>query len=274
MRTIVVLIAALAAPPGPLGTALASSVMEIEAAERAKLALPALEWVPSRDVPASSEAPAYEAVRYQPRRGNPPPAPTRSSAPGPAGWGGATQLHGGFFTPDAGADAVLFGFRAGPRVGRMATLGIASDWEWNNETVSEVIGTGTTVGGQPVLVSREIAESNSHHVPLQGYLQLDAGPGLAITPYVGAGAGYQWLFLDGVDYTTGEAFSATFGNWGWQGWAGMSLRLGHAVHLNGEAFYNGAQLHRDTRDVSGTVIRETIDMSGVGGRFGLNFSFH
>lgn len=215
--------------------------------------------------------PRYDATRYQPRRSGRPPSPHRSHSSSPS-WGGSTQLHGGFFRSEATQQTGgLVGFRAGPRFGQHFSLGVASDWRWKTESVSEVVGESESVGGQSVVVRREIARAYSHHVPLMGYAELTAGSRLPISPYIGGGGGYQWLFLNGEDFVTGDRYNATFGNWGWQAWAGLTLRLSHTVHLNGEAFYNNATLERTTRTTDGSLIREQVDMEGVGGRFGLSF---
>ena len=165
--------------------------------------------------------PRYNATRYQPRRSGPPP---KYHSSGPSSWRGSTRLHGGFMRPEATKqDAGLFGFRAGPNFGQHVSLGFGTDWSWKNQVVSQVVGTGESIGGQPVAIHREIARSTSHHVPTMGYLQLSAGNNLPVSPYVGGGGGYQWLFLYGEDYTSGERFDATFGNWGWQAWAGRPV---------------------------------------------------
>lgn len=211
--------------------------------------------------------PRYHVARYEPRRSR-----SRHSSRGSSGWGGSTQIHGGFFNfDDAQGTSGLFGFRAGPRFGQHLSIGVGTDWQWQSENISEVVGEGSSVGGQPVVIHQEIARATSHLVPVMGYMEMSAGSSLPISPYVGAGGGYQWLFLSGEDYVTLERYDATFGNWGWQAWAGLTLRLSPTVRLNGEAFYNNATLNRDSRLADGTVIRESVDANGIGGRFGLSF---
>ena len=64
-------------------------------------------------------------------------------------------------------------------------------------------------------------------------------------PFVGFGAGYEWLTLDVQDFRTGLNSNATYGNVAWETFGGVGLRLTRVVRVNGELFYNGgAETHR------------------------------
>ena len=102
----------------------------------------------------------------------------------------------------------------------------------------------------------------------------DGGAYGCVSAYVGAGAGYEALFVSADDFNTGAKFDATYGGFGWQTWAGAGLSLGQRSRLIGEAFWNRGDLGRDvTEPVTGETFREIVNMDGLGARFGLAFGF-
>jgi len=93
-----------------------------------------------------------------------------------------------------------------------------------------------------------------------------------ISPYFGAAAGYEVLFVSAEDFTTGDEFDATYGGWGWQLYGGLTFPLSSRNRFNAEVFMNTADLSRDIDDPAGTF-KETVQMDGVGARFGLSWGF-
>jgi hypothetical protein len=214
-----------------------------------------------------TERPAPLEARYHPRRGG------RSS--GPSVYGGSTQIHGGFFDPDGDAQSgILFGLRGGPRLDEHVQLGASLDWRHRSASFTDVIGTGTGPGGEEIEIRRELGRSTSDWVPLQLFLELNAGNDMPVIPYFGLAGGYQWLGISGDDFSNGSAFDATFGGWGWQAYGGLALPIGPRTRLNAEVFINESDLHRESIDaLTGDEVRESIDMDGVGMRFGLAWGF-
>ena len=47
----------------------------------------------------------------------------------------------------------------------------------------------------------------------------------------GIGGGYEVLFLSAEDFQTGEKFDATYGGWGWQAWAGLSIPMSNRSRM-------------------------------------------
>jgi len=110
--------------------------------------------------------------------------------------------------------------------------------------------------------------------PIMGFAQLNLFDFIGLTPYIGGGAGYQVMLLNGEDFATGQSFNGTFGGWGWQAWAGAALPLGTRARLTGEAFYNDANMGRDTTNpATGESIHETVNGEGKGLRFGVAWGF-
>lgn len=212
-----------------------------------------------------TEHPAPLEARYRPRHGG------GSSAI----YGGSTQIHGGFFDPDGDSpSAFLAGIRGGPKLDEHVQLGASLDWRHHSTSYTEVVGTATGPGGEEIEIRRELGRSTSDWMPIQMFVELNGGSDLPVIPYFGVAGGYQWLWLSGDDASDGSFFDATFSGWGWQMWGGAALPLGPRTRLNAEVFINGSELHHDSIDAfTGDDVRETIDMDGLGMRFGLAWGF-
>jgi len=224
-----------------------------------------------------STPPPPSRVRYRPRSGGsydyPPPPPQRARKPrGPEGW---MELHGGVIDPDGDAGSIgLGGIKIGGAPDPRVQLGIMVDWAHRGNATTEIITTDTGPNGEEIRTQRELAESATDLVPILAYLQVGGSGRLPIVPYIGAGGGYQMLFLSAEDFTTGNEFDATYHGWAWQVWGGLAIPLSRTLKLTGEVFRTGGTVGRDLDDLGGgAVIREEIDVDGTGARVGLSFGF-
>ena len=231
---------------------------------------------PSSTAPASGSS-VYEMpgsslgyIGWQPRR--PPRSsyaqPPRSHTPS------ATQIHAGYFDPDnfSGRGFVL-GFRGGPLIDDKLQIGLGLDWRYKSEQQSQIVSQTPLPGGGTAQTTRVLSRASSNLFPILAFMQVNLGNG-GIMPYVGAGAGYEALFISADDYNTGQKFDATYGGFGWQTWAGAGMSLGQRSRIIAEAFWNKGNLGRDVNDaVTGEKFRESVSMDGIGARFGLAFGF-
>ena len=210
----------------------------------------------------------YESSRYRPRRGG---HHNNNFWRGR----GVSQLHAGFLDPDGPSEAgFLAGFRGGQRIDDTFEIGLGLDWRNKSGRVTELVSETTGPGGERIIVQREVSSFSSNLFPALLYMQLSGPSHLTLVPYVGAAASWQVLFLEGRDFATGESFDATFDGFGWQAWAGAALPLSGRSRLMGEVFMNQADVHRDVYDpMTGTDIRETVNVDGVGARLGMSWGF-
>jgi hypothetical protein len=215
-------------------------------------------------------------VTYRPRPGGaphssePPPSSSKSTDVR-----SVSQVNLGYFIPDGGLGTRFdLGVRGGPVIANALQLGVAAEWMYRTETISQPISSRSGPGGVPITQSQQLARATVNMFPIMGFAQLNLFDFVGLKPYVGGGAGYEVLLLSGDDFSTGQKYDGTFGGWGWQAWAGASLPLGDRARLTGEAFYNDASLGRDTSDpTSGESIHETVNGTGKGLRFGLAWGF-
>jgi hypothetical protein len=99
-------------------------------------------------------------------------------------------------------------------------------------------------------------------------------PAPGIQPYVGVGAGWQFLNVQAFDYATGYAYEADYDGPGWQAWLGADFEMAPRVRLNAELFHNEATVERRVIDpFAGAAYDERIELGGNGGRLGLSFAF-
>lgn len=190
----------------------------------------------------------------------------------PPGFGSQSQLHAGFFEPSTGAGTgFVLGLRGGPMLSPNLQIGAAFDWEHRSDTYGTVVGSSAGPGGT-VIVTRAITSSSENTFPLLAYLQLSGNAKRAIVPYIGIAGGYEIVSLYATDYATSSYFSATYGGWGWQSWAGLRIPFSPHSGLLAEIYTNQATAYRDVYDpYYGVTLRESIGLDGVGGRFGLSW---
>lgn len=210
----------------------------------------------------------YEATRYRPRRG-------RSHGRNHWRGRGVSQVHAGFLDPDGPSEAgFLAGFRGGQKLDDMVEIGLGLDWRNKSGRATELLQETVGPGGETIIVRRDLSRYSSNLFPLLAYVQVSGPSHLTLVPYAGAAASWQVLFLQADDFTTGEAFDATYDGFGWQLWGGAALPLSGRSRLFGEVFMNRADLNRDAYDfATGQDFRETVKADGVGARFGLSWGY-
>jgi opacity protein-like surface antigen len=199
------------------------------------------------------------------------PAPVKNPYPRSGG-----QIHGGVLGRRDGSSltdpAFLLGFRGGSQITPVLQLGLGVDWRHKSGTATEVLQTSTGPGGEQIVLHHDFNHYSSDLVPAMVYLQFSIPIGFV--PYVGAGAGWEVLFLSAEDYQTGSAVNATYNGFGWQAWGGVGVPLGNRMKMFGEAFFNDADLNRNVYDYNvDASYRETIHEAGVGIRGGLSYGF-
>lgn len=186
-----------------------------------------------------------------------------------------TQMHGGYFNADKDETApFVVGVRGGPMVDQRLQVGLGIDWWHQTQNISTVLGTSTGPIGVPISTKQDSARALVNLVPIQAFAQISGFGLLGFVPYVGASGGYEVLVLSSDNFVTGQSFEATFGGWGWQVWGGVGLPLGKRSRFTGEVFVNRAELGHDVTDPNnGEAARETVNVNGVGARFGLAWGY-
>jgi hypothetical protein len=185
---------------------------------------------------------------------------------------GAITFYGGAFTRTsyaAAANANL-GARIGINVGNPLVIGIESGWIYHTKSLYDTSTTPIPPAFEPKVV---LATATANLIPVMAFLQATLNDKRMLAPYVGIGAGYEWLILTAKDYRSGgTSKSLTYGNWAWDWYGGVGLKLSQGLRLNGEVFYNIGTLGRDVY-VGNDLLRETVDVQGAGARIGLNIIY-
>jgi len=190
---------------------------------------------------------------------------------GPDGW---FTVRGGFFdTQDVPKNDWLAGMKLTGVISKGVEMGIMSDYQRRSHSLGERIDEYRDPSGNVVRTSVPTAEVSSSLIPVMGVLELRV-PTPGLQPYVGGGAGYEWLITDGDDFVNQQHFSDTFGGFGFQGYGGITVAFNEKARLNAEAFYNHSTVSRTFfDDVNGYEVKQQIDVQGGGIRGGLSFAF-
>ena len=244
------------------------------ASEATEVSFAGVAYRPIAHPPVVHRAATYSPVVYRPRGSGTPPddvhhqnAPSRQVQT-------VTQIYGGRLDPDGPTDGeFLMGIRTGPKLSKHLQLGLMFDWVRDSDYESSFTTSSPGPGGVNITTKYDYSGAYTDLFPLMGFLQLSLNEKRFISPYAGIGGGYQWLNVTAYD-RYGTWYDANFGGWGWQGWAGVALKVTDGVRISGEAMYNSVELSRNVYDeVNGWTNHETVPMYGVGARFGLAFGF-
>jgi hypothetical protein len=190
-----------------------------------------------------------------------------SAAPSSNLW--SIQLHGGMFAPnDVRTTSPMVGMRYCKHYSPHLQGGLLTGWTLMSKSLEQPFD------GSPSFEPHvEVARADAHLVPVMGFIQVNLTERSWLVPFVGIGAGYEWLILDAQDHRNGLKFRANYANFAWETYGGIGLRLNSEVRVNGELFYNGGSLERNTIDASGHSWIEAIHANGVGARVGIDFVF-
>ena len=254
-------------------SAIGASAFAVPVSDLASTMTPAVEAVTF--APAPPRNTTFEATRYRPRRGYPRDyyEPRRRSR---ANYGAPFQLHAGFFEIDDENSPTSFvvGLRGGPMVDPHVQLAFGIDWMHNGEKSRTVTGEPYEQGGVIIVPERELARASADLLPMTANLQVNLATDGPMVPYIGIGGGWQVLFLNAEDFSTGEDFDATFSGWMWQLYGGVQFPLSGNARLLGEAFLHQGDAEREVDDIAtGFTYREIVDLDGAGMRFGLTWGF-
>ena len=186
---------------------------------------------------------------------------------GPEIW--SMQLDGGLFAPmEASGASPTAGMRYCKHFGSHLQAGILTAWTFKRARLEAAPG-----GSQGFESHVELAQVDAHLVPAMGFMQVDLSDRSRLVPFVGFGAGYEWLILHALDHRTGLQSKMTYDNVAWETYAGIGVRLASIWRLNSELYFNGGSLQRRTVDPSGRLRIEVVNVNGVGARVGVDMEF-
>ncbi len=111
---------------------------------------------------------------------------------------------------------------AGTEVGKALDLGLQFSWYHRGSEGEQFVGSYVGPGGNVIQQSIQTQSVNTDLLPLMGIVRLKFPITTVLQPYVGGGAGFEWLFIEGVD-GAGYQFSNDYGGFGAQAMAGVNL---------------------------------------------------
>ncbi len=200
-------------------------------------------------------------------------APMQAPPSGPREPSSWLILRGGIFDADnVAAEDWTVGMKGVGKVGSLLRLGGTVDLHRRTNSVSTINSSYVDGSGNVVQTAVRTVEGESNLVPLMAVAEIML-PIPVLHPYIGIGGGWEFMYVEAFDYTTGFGYDANYGGPGWQVYAGADLAMSRRVRLNAEVFHNDAAVEREVFDpVYGPGYEERIEVGGVGARFGLSFA--
>jgi len=187
---------------------------------------------------------------------------------------GFLTLGGGLFDPMKQPGNGFYGVATvGSELGHSMDLGVSGSWYHRASHGEEFITTVKDPAGNNVDQSVQTQEVNTDLVPVMAMVRIKFPTPSQFQPYVGGGAGYEWLFVDGTD-DLGFHFHRDYGGFGAQVLGGVSIMASENTGIYGEATYNFSTVSNDFFDPSlNTNVHESLDMDGLAVHGGLRFRF-
>lgn len=187
---------------------------------------------------------------------------------------GFFNVGGGVFDPSNQPGSGFYGtVSGGTEVGAAMDLGLQLSWYHRGSRGERVFASYTDPAGNTVRQEIETQSVDTDLVPLMGIVRVKFPLTPQFQPYVGGGAGYEWLVVDGVD-SQGNSFSNDYGGFGAQVMAGINLAASPSTALYAETVYNFSTVHADFYDpFVNAVVRESVDFDGLALHGGLRIRF-
>ena len=185
---------------------------------------------------------------------------------------GFLTVGGGIFDPQTQPDGGFYGsVSLGSEIAPPLDLGVQFSWFHRGSDGEQVVFRYVDEGGNTVEQVVETESVDTDLLPLMGIVRLRFPISPYFQPYVGGGAGYEWLSVEGVDAL--GPFSYNYDGFGAQAMGGLNIYASKSVGLYGEATYNWSSPDR-TVFISGVgEVKEEIAMDGLAIHGGLRFRF-
>jgi opacity protein-like surface antigen len=180
----------------------------------------------------------------------------------------------GSFDPSNQPGSGLFGSASvGTELQAPLDLGVSLNWYHRSTGGSQYVTTFTDPAGNTGTRVIQTDEITTDLVPLMAFLRVKFPVSPGVEPYVGAGAGWEWLHVEGVDQD-GFSFADDYDGFGAQFFGGANFNVGPNTAVYGEVLYNASTPHADFFDPTfGTTVRDEIDMDGAAAHAGLRLRF-
>lgn len=187
---------------------------------------------------------------------------------------GFMNIGGGIFDPkEQPGNGFYANLSLGSEVAAPLDIGGQVSWYHRSSNGEQVLSSYQLPNGTVVQQTVETQSVDTDLLPVMGIVRLKFPLAQQFTPYVGAGAGYEWLWVQGTDQD-GVPFSNDYSGFGAQLMGGLNIMASTTVGLYGEAVYNISTLDFDYFDPTlNAQIKESVNMDGIAVHGGLRFRF-
>ena len=185
---------------------------------------------------------------------------------------GFMTVGGGVFDPQDQPGGGFYGsLGLGSEIAPPLDLGFQVSWWHRDSDGEQVVLQYQLPDGSTVDQVIETESVDTDLIPLMGIARLRFPISPYFQPYVGGGAGYEWLSIEGVDEL--GPFQYDYDGFGAQVMGGLNLYASKSVGIYGEATYNWSSPDRTVFINGMGEVKEEIDMDGLAFHGGLRFRF-
>lgn len=198
-----------------------------------------------------------------------------------------SRLRFGFLAPKGAETSFIGGFTYGRRIDEAVGLDMSMDFYYKSYTEKRKIGEYDSAAGNTVESHIVSGDYKTTYIPLLANVYINIPLDGPVQPYASAGIGWGLLWEDvfiaaheehnvqGQLETVPAYDEVNFYNgFAWNIAAGVSHKLGTKSSIFAELFYHGAKMKDDIDYSDFGVTWDEVDMSGIGARLGLRFSYN
>ena len=185
---------------------------------------------------------------------------------------GFLNIGGGVFDPQTQPSGGFYGVVAlGTEIAPPLDLGVQVSWFHRDSDGDQVVYRYQVPGGTTVEQVVQSQSVDTDLIPLMGIMRLRFPISPYFQPYIGGGAGYEWLSVTGVDEL--GPFDFNYGGFGAQAMGGLNIYASKTIALYGEAVYNWSAPDRHVFVNGLGEVKEEVAMDGMAVHGGLRFRF-
>ena len=185
---------------------------------------------------------------------------------------GFLTIGGGVFDPQTQPSGGFYGnVSLGTEIAPPLDLGVQVSWFHRDSDGEQVVYRYQDPAGNTVEQVVETESVNTDLIPLMGIARLRFPISPYFQPYIGGGAGYEWLSVEGVDAF--GPFSYDYSGFGAQAMGGLNIYASKTIGLYGEAVYNWSAPDRHVFVNGVGEVKEEVDVDGLAVHGGLRFRF-
>lgn len=180
-----------------------------------------------------------------------------------------------YFSPKDAADGLTFGASFGTVIDNTVHIGLGFDFYYRNYRKTTDVATQEYESGLSSTTVSKMIQYDTIILPIMLELMVMFPVFEGGSVFGHGGVGYEILWNREKNFVTNVSENRFYGGFGWLLGTGLMFKISSNVAIYIEGFYTNAKPSRSRKDIKKDLpVFEEVNLSGIGGRFGLAlFSF-